>query len=244
MQTCFDMSQPELTDQVRTNYVEGFHLLQTDPVQDQTNTSAAIPLELKIRAKALLYDKTVDTSLSAIQNALNYCIAETRGSRSISRGIGDLMEIAFRPLQESAKTTFPSFKVSQSTGFDGPITTIATDIAPYIRSIVSYDIQLEERRLRLSTLLSPGGRNGKKLRTTRASRAALEGGSKANTRRERWFPKNTSYSLVLETGGRDWQNLLLQQQHANEGEMAMNREASEGDTGSYDGSRRSSIVSF
>ena len=200
-------------------------------------------MALKIGAKALLYDKASDSSLSAIQDVLNHCIAETRGYKSIGRETRALIEVAFRPLQESIKSTSPLSRWSSNTGFDGPITTIALDIAPYIRSIVSYDIRLEEQRLRLSTLLSQAGRNGKRLRTTRASRAALEGGSKADTRRERWFPKSTNFTLVLETGGTEWQKVAVQRQQANEEELAMSREASEGDTGSYEGSRRSSVAS-
>ena len=88
---------------------------------------------------------------------------------------------------------------------------IVNDIAPYVRSIVSYDIQLEEERLRLSNLLSEGGRAGKKQRTTRASRAALEGGNKAHTRRERWFTNDLSFRLILRTGSIAWQEALAEQ---------------------------------
>ena len=232
-----------MTEQIRSSYVEGFHLLQTDPMQDQTNVSAAIPLALKICAKALLYDKVSDFSLSAIQDVLNHFVAETSGCKPIGRETRALIEVAFAPLQENFKSTFPLSRGSQTTGFDGPLTTIALDVAPYVRSIVSYDIRLEEQRLRLSTLLSQGGRSGKRLRTTRASRAALEGGSKANTRRERWLPNRTNFSLVLETGGKEWQKVVVQQQQAKEGKVAASKEASEEDTGSYEGSRRSSLAS-
>ncbi|KAI9870283.1 MAG: hypothetical protein M1830_004442, partial [Pleopsidium flavum] len=84
------------------------------------------------------------------------------------------------------------------------------DLAPYVRSIISYDLRLERERLRLSNLLSQGGRDGKRIRTTRASLAALEGGSKAHTRRERWLPTGTNATLVLRTGGRDWEDVAAQ----------------------------------
>jgi hypothetical protein len=53
---------------------------------------------------------------------------------------------------------------------------------------------------------------GKKVRKTRAARAALEGGSKANTRRERWFSEMTDFEKVLKTAGEGW--LLLVQDDA------------------------------
>lgn len=50
------------------------------------------------------------------------------------------------------------------------------------------------------------------MRTTRASLAALEGGSKAHTRRERWFlgTTNAFFAPVLQSGGEAWQELAWQ----------------------------------
>ena len=117
---------------------------------------------------------------------------------------------AFEPIARSSKSTLGVPKGPQITSFDSPISIIATDLAPYVRSIVSYDLRLEEQRRQLSSLLSQPGKDGRKTRTTRASRAALEGGSKAHTRRERWFPNNTKFDLILQSGGKGWQDVLLQ----------------------------------
>lgn len=91
--------------------------------------------------------------------------------------------------------------------FDGPMSSVVQDLAPYVRSIVYSDIKLEQHRLQLNSLLAQNGRNGKRMRTTRASHAALEGGSKAHTRRERWFPFETNFQLILQSGGVGWQEL-------------------------------------
>ena len=88
--------------------------------------------------------------------------------------------------------------------FDREFRIITTDLAPYVRIIAAYDLQLEAQRLRLSGLLSVGGRPTKRIRTTRAARSALEGGRRQNTRRERWFKKDLNLALVLETGGQGW----------------------------------------
>ena len=94
---------------------------------------------------------------------------------------------------------------------DQSLRTICMDVAPYIRSIISYDLQLEHERARLNDLLSDSSRQGKRQRTTRASRAALEGGHKSSTRRERWFPVDLDSSLIMRTGGQDWQEIAQKQ---------------------------------
>jgi hypothetical protein len=136
---------------------------------------------------------------------------------------------AFDPIARSQKPILGIPKGPQISAFDGPISTIAEDLAPYARSIVSYDLRLEEQRRQLSSLLSHPLNDGKRVRTTRASRAALEGGNKANTRRERWFPNNTNFGAVLRSGGEGWQDVLLRRGDVERGE-------DDGARGSEDGS--------
>lgn len=140
----------------------------------------------------------------------------------------------FEPIARSIKPVLGIPKGPQISAFDGSISIITEDLAPYVRSIVSYDLRLEEQRGLLSSLLSQKGQNSKRQRTTRASRAALEGGSKAHTRRERWFPNNTNFDSVLQSGGQGWQDIALKQ--------AMT-ESSEGETVLDEGSRRDSVGS-
>ena len=97
------------------------------------------------------------------------------------------------------KPTFPPALGRLAPSLEGPTSTIATDIAPYIRSIVAFDQRLEQQREAMT-----GDLQGKKVRKTRAARAALEGGSKANTRRERWFPAMTDFEKVMNTAGKGW----------------------------------------
>jgi len=199
--------------------------------------STLIPLALKACTKELLSERVNKAVFFSIQETLDRQSTESRNARSPSEMTKNIMAAAFKPLEETSKST--AFAVlqargSQITTFDGPLSIVAEDVAPYVRSIVSYDMRLEERRLYLSNLLSQGGRNGKRQRTTRASRAALEGGSKENTRRERWFPNSTSFSLVLQTGGKDWQTAVMQKAKEE------SKEGSGAEAASYDCSRRSS----
>ena len=140
----------------------------------------------------------------------------------------------FAPIARSTKPVLGIPKGPQISTFDGSLSVITEDLAPYVRSIVAYDLRLEEHRALLSSLLSQPGQDSKRQRTTRASRAALEGGSKARTRRERWFPNNTDFDAVLHSGGQGWQDIALKQTMA---------ESSEGDAGLDESSRRDSIES-
>ena len=116
------------------------------------------------------------------------------------------LSVAFSPIASSPKALSKGPYISS---FDNTESVLVEEVAPYVRSIVSYDMRLEEQRLRLNSILFEGARNGKQIRTTRASRAALEGGSKANTRREKWFPGSVNFPLVLRTGGSNWQTIAL-----------------------------------
>jgi sorting nexin-8 len=102
---------------------------------------------------------------------------------------------AFEPLMVE-KLQFPSSSGRLAPSLDTSSASLMTDIAPYIRSIVRYDQRLEVQRNVLA-----GALQGTKTRKTRAARAALEGGSKASTRDEKWFPKKTDYAAILRTGG-------------------------------------------
>jgi len=138
-------------------------------------------------------------------------IADGKGSDYANRSLTRMdLATAFDPLAEPVKRS-----VTQPAGlllseFDRSTSLLVEDLAPYVRSILAYDLRLEQERLRLSNLLSQRGRDGKRIRTTRASRAALEGGSKAHTRRERWLPGETNAALVLRTGGKGWQDVAAE----------------------------------
>lgn len=98
----------------------------------------------------------------------------------------------FEPIAEDCRTFPPT--VGRAPAIDGSGSTLITEVAPYVRLIVGFDERLEEQRTELA-----GGSQGGRQRKTRAARAALEGGDKASTRREKWFPDGLDFQLVLET---------------------------------------------
>lgn len=94
--------------------------------------------------------------------------------------------------------------------FDRNLEPIVLDVAPYVRGIVSYDSRLQKQRLKLSNLISEGGRGPKRMRTTRAAISALEGGTRSTTRKERWFKADLNTTLVMHTAGEGWNEATLE----------------------------------
>lgn len=190
------------------SFVEGYNLLQSDPVVELSGLSTLLALTTRTFARR--------DFLARRESGVRSCITEDELSGRMldpqyPRDPASILSrtelsAAFDPIADRTKdSSAPSMSVLSD--FDRSMSLIVEDLAPYVRSIVAYDLRLEQKRLRLSSLLSEGGRDGKRIRTTRASRAALEGGSKAHTRRERWLPNGTNPALVLRTGGECWQDI-------------------------------------
>ena len=118
------------------------------------------------------------------------------------------LSLAFDPISEPEKTYVWNTGQLEASVFDRTQAIITTDLAPYVRSIVSYDAKLQQERNRISNLLSEGGRKGKRMRTTRAAFSALEGGIRSTTRRDRYFTPDLNSYLVLKTGKPSWLEAL------------------------------------
>ena len=191
-----DPTQPDIPEKARSDYVEGATLLQADPRIDYTGTTTSLALVMRILARRLTPHNTPLTPTSIIRQIPT--LVETADA-TLPITAAD-MRIAFTPLS-------PTNAISSLSVLDS---ILAVEIAPYIRSITAYDLRLEDQRLKLDETLSTSQtgpadtRNAKRVRTTRASRAALEGGAKATTRRERWFPNALDLSAVARTGGKTW----------------------------------------
>ncbi|KAL8752433.1 MAG: hypothetical protein Q9199_005744 [Rusavskia elegans] len=205
LRATLEVSAPPMSEKQRANYVEGAALLEANLQPEPSGVSDSIASALRVVARRtflataeLLADHPL--SVQSITDALPRMVKANKGIGAVSR---QGLRAAFLPLSK------PSVGSSAGrgpliSGLDSQVSVVVEDIAPYIRTIVSYDLRLEQHRRQLD-LGFHGERSSKRARTTRASRAALEGGSKAHTRRERWFPANTEFQAVLETGGLGWQ---------------------------------------
>ena len=118
--------------------------------------------------------------------------------------------VAFDPISVPEKGTLPNNGSLEASSFDRPTSIIASDLAPYVRSIVAYDARLQQDRVRMSNLLSEGGRRGKRMRTTRAAMSALEGGARRTTRRDKYFGSDLNPYLVLKTGMQSWLDVSME----------------------------------
>jgi hypothetical protein len=113
--------------------------------------------------------------------------------------------LAFDPIAVSDKALTAPVSYLDPSVLDRNMEPIALDVAPYVRSIVAYDSNLQQQRLRLSNLVSEGGRKGaKRMRTTRAAYSAMEGGPRSTTRAEKWFKADLNPHLVMKTAGTGW----------------------------------------
>lgn len=117
--------------------------------------------------------------------------------------------LAFDPISEPEKTSIYSTSSLEASSFDRNLSLITIDIAPYVRSIVAFDAQLQQDRMRLGNLMSAGGRKTKRLRTTRSAMSALEGGARSTTRKDRYFGPGLNPHFVLKTGMQSWLDAAL-----------------------------------
>ncbi|OQN97386.1 hypothetical protein B0A48_16545 [Cryoendolithus antarcticus] len=191
-----DTSLPPLSNKARTHYIEGRELLESNervPHGDMTN-------QLVNLATYLAYSTSGHTDL--LKNALpTPTILDTvHRSRiapaNVTRRDFAPFDTLANPISSSA---IPGTGLEQSI-VDGTLSDLAIDVAPYVRSIVRFDLALEEQRNALTGTVA----TSKRSRTTRAARSALEGSQRSSTRRDRWFDKALDLEGVLATGGRDW----------------------------------------
>lgn len=188
-----------MRSEARCNYVDGLPLAHAKPKEDlsQLDTEIAIGVQLCLSKVMTTVTASADSSGSVLQmNRLGRSVEAVALSRS-----------DFSSALDAVASDQPSSAIPQSglqlTSFDREFRVVVEDLAPYIRSIGAYDLALEKQREYLSEALSLS-QGTKRARTTRASRSALEGGARSNTRRERWFANDFDLAAVMKTGGADW----------------------------------------
>lgn len=207
----FDSTQPELRGSARDNYIEGMPVKQGDEHVDYWDMSSAIYATMTLSAfrKFGLPREAAPSAPKSLKRKAPMDEPATLDRRAFS-----CFDAIATPEEPSSSAT----GLLQSV-FDSPLSVVALDLAPYVRSIVQYDQALEEQRDRLDRLASHG-RSAKRARTTRAARSALEGGQRATIRRERWFTNDLDLEAVLATGGRDWPRLTMAAPSASVGDLS------------------------
>ncbi|KAH9899061.1 hypothetical protein F4778DRAFT_742015 [Xylariomycetidae sp. FL2044] len=208
-----DPAYPLMPAKVKEDIILGRTLLEASPLTSYDTTSLDISFTLKSKAQALIRNARSDTQDSSPLSPLNEYGATVEIQRHINRQLIPDTNItrvdysrAFDPIAALDKVLASGYLTPSV--FDRTMEMITLDVAPYVRSIVAYDQRLQQERLLRSNLLSEGGKPGKKrMRTTRSAYSALEGGSRARTRKEKYFSADINPYLVLHTGGKDWETI-------------------------------------
>ncbi|RFU31264.1 hypothetical protein B7463_g5071, partial [Scytalidium lignicola] len=213
-----DVSLPPLSSKSREDYILGYGLLEASPRVFYDDIRIDMSIWLKSQARESLQEKQIALNgkdiashLSAMndESITDVIRAKSKSSTSnISLNRNDF-SLAFDPVSEPEKSTLHAIGSLEPSAFDRPLNIITLDLAPYVRSIVSYDMRLQRERHRLSSLLTQGGARGKRMRTTRSAMSALEGGTRSTTRRERYFGPNLNPHLVMRTGEPSWMDAAL-----------------------------------
>ncbi|KAJ5371345.1 uncharacterized protein N7496_007437 [Penicillium cataractarum] len=212
-QDVLDTSAPPIPESHRANYIDAHPLLQADLLPQYSCLSESISTAFDSFISRVFRPKSEDMESAGAGRIFN-AWAQSAARQSISPPIAKGFRKVFEPIMRT------SYSASLSTGrpapsFENGLAPITEDIAPYVRAIMVFDGRLKQYRDNLFAAWSQEqGRTGEKqMRKTRASRAALEGGNKASTRRERWFPDDTNYYGIQRTGRLEWQQILFDMGH-------------------------------
>ncbi|KAL1797914.1 hypothetical protein ACET3X_004520 [Alternaria dauci] len=208
-----DPTQPPITDKSRLSYTLAAPLLQVDHSSDFLNLDTAFSTQTHLLIQRAYPDLSHSHSLSSTPNLRtesDYACAILQHRRTLNTKTTLTrpdFALALDPLADPPDQLLPerSSFIFIPSSFDRTFNIITLDLAPYVRSIVAHEIILEEQRVRMSSVLNTtGGIGGKRGRTTRASRVALEGGVRETKRKERWFDADVDFHAVMRTAGRDW----------------------------------------
>ncbi|KAK3334238.1 hypothetical protein B0T19DRAFT_491393 [Cercophora scortea] len=211
-----DATLPDLPADTRNDFILGLPLLDTPCTTYYDSLTPSLPCTIRSLAKSSLQARTQtllgnpapelhplseSRVIDCIQNSF---ASPLPGARAISRVD---FAFAFDPIAIADPTQVQPVYYLDPSIFDRTLKPIVLDVAPYVRSIVAYESYLQKQRLKLSNLVSEGGKapqGSKRMRTTRAALSALEGGSRSTTRAERWFKADMNPYLVMKTAGEGW----------------------------------------
>ncbi|KAL7895982.1 hypothetical protein HDV63DRAFT_380391 [Trichoderma sp. SZMC 28014] len=217
LQERLDPTLPDLPSHVKDDYTIGQALLEAHPVVHYAAPNKAMSTSIMSLARAALRESTTEKSdaaslqapvLKPVGEEQAVCIIDSSFRYSPPQTTRMDIAIAFDPIALAPKAV-PTTYLDPSV-FDRTTQLIVLDVAPWVRGIVAYEHHLMQRRLKLSNLLSEGGKR-KRMRTTRSAYSALEGGERRTTRRERHFGDCLSTLHVMRTGGERWMDLVVEE---------------------------------
>ncbi|KAM5370795.1 hypothetical protein ACJA88_009866 [Fusarium oxysporum] len=201
---------PSWADGMRDDFIIGSRLLEADPKVMPSSPSVNLSLSLRSLARQSLMhaSPTLNTPKTLLEPLTEKRVVESL-DHSFEPQTAPLSRMdlayAFDPIAINEKISAASYL--DPSVFDRTTKLIVLDVAPWVRGIVEFDNTLMQERLKLSNLLSEGGKR-KRMRTTRSAYSAMEGGERRNTRRERYFGDTLNTVFVRRTAGKGWQDAV------------------------------------
>ena len=195
-----DATAPPLREKTIASYVLGWtgypNPLQADPVTDFSGLDKHLAVSCQLGAIQSVRPQSTPSAdiLQAVQRKTT-----SPPSRLNRNDFSHALDI-FAADPEDPSTSSTTITASS---FDREFCIIATDLAPYIRSIAREYRLREEERIRMSNLLIAGG----KRRQTRNAFAAMDGGRRSDRRAryfEVWRKMGVDVKDVLGTAGEEW----------------------------------------
>ncbi|KAJ4996656.1 ATPase family AAA domain-containing protein 5 [Colletotrichum sp. SAR 10_66] len=214
LQESLDPTQPDISSKSRDDFVVGRRLLEAPPLTTFTYTATAISNSLKSAARQTLQAAPSKAESAVSMDHIGEGKAIQQIRRSFNKPTKDTavsrydMSLAFDPIAASEKALASMSNSLEPSVFDRTMRMITLEVAPYVRSIIGYDHRSMQERQQRSSLVSEGGRPGKRMRSTRSALSAQEGVARGSTRRESYFSAELSTPLVMRTGGEGWQAAL------------------------------------
>ncbi|VUC32158.1 unnamed protein product [Clonostachys rosea] len=204
-----DTSLPELSQKTKDDFTLGRPLIEADPLVPFFDLRADISATTSSLARESLRSYATSRRIAAASSALTAvgeakAVSILESSFTSSAKLLTRLDIAFAfdPIAMSDSGS-ASLAYLDPSVFDRTMKLIIVDVAPWVRSIVEYDLALLQERKKLSNLLSEGGTK-RRMRTTRSALSALEGGERKSTRGDKYFKAAINTGLVLNTGLKSW----------------------------------------
>ncbi|KAF4339080.1 ELG1-like protein [Fusarium beomiforme] len=210
LQEIIDPELPEMPVKMRDDFIIGSRLLEADPKAILSAPSVDLSLNLKSLARQCLMNasSTLNMATSPLEPVTeNRVVGSLEHSFEPQTPPLSRMDLAyaFDPIAINEKIAVASYL--DPSVFDRTTELIVLDVAPWVRGIVEFDNTLMQERLKLSNLLSEGGKR-KRMRTTRSAYSAMEGGERRTTRRERYFGDTLNTVFVRRTAGKGWREAV------------------------------------
>lgn len=204
-----DTSLPELSQKTKDDFTLGRPLLEADPLVPFCDVRADISAAISSLARERLRSYATSRQITAASSSL-IAVGEAKAVSILEASFASSPKVltrldiafAFDPIAMSDSGA-SSLAYLEPSVFDRTMKLIIVDVAPWVRSIVEYDLSLMLERKKLSNLLSEGGTK-RRMRTTRSALSALEGGERKSTRGDKYFKAAINTRLVLDTGLKSW----------------------------------------